>query len=73
MSKPQETHYSVQRMKCGGCIAKATAALSGLPGYISAEFDLKSASVVVQGNVDPQAVVDALNKVGYPTQTINDV
>ena len=68
MSTSGETHYSVQGMKCGGCIAKATEALSKLPGYISAEFDLKSGSAVVKGGVDPQAVVNALTKVGYPAE-----
>jgi len=53
-------------MKCGGCIAKATEAVSKLPGYVSAEFDLKSGSAAVKGDVDTQAVVNALTKVGYP-------
>jgi copper chaperone CopZ len=56
-------------MKCGGCIAKATEALSKLPGYVSAEFDLKSGTAVVKGSVNPQAVVNALTKVGYPAET----
>jgi copper chaperone CopZ len=42
--------------------------LSKLPGYVSAEFDLKSGSAVVKGDVDPQAVVNALTKVGYPAE-----
>ena len=66
MSTNVETRYKVSGMKCGGCIAKATEALSKLPGYISAEFDLKSGKAVVKGGVDPQAVVNALTKVGYP-------
>ena len=69
MSATGETHYSVRGMKCGGCIAKAIEALSKLPGYVSAEFDLKSGSAVVKGDVDPQAVVSALTKVGYPAET----
>ena len=68
MSSTGETHYSVRGMKCGGCVAKATEALSKLPGYVSAEFDLKSGKVVVKGGVDPQAVVNALTKVGYPAE-----
>jgi copper chaperone CopZ len=69
MSSTGETHYSVRGMKCGGCVAKATEALSKLPGYVSAEFDLKSGKAVVKGGVDPQAVVNALTKVGYPAET----
>jgi copper chaperone CopZ len=60
-----ETRFSVQGMKCGGCVAKATETVSKLPGYQACEFDLKTASAVVKGSVDPQAVVKALNQVGY--------
>lgn len=63
-----ETRYSVTGMKCGGCVAKATEAVSKVPGYVSAEFDLKTGSAVVKGRVDPQAVVKALTQVGYPAQ-----
>ena len=66
MNTSVETRYKVSGMKCGGCIAKATEAVSKLPGYVSAEFDLKSGKAVVKGGVDPQAVVNALTKVGYP-------
>ena len=68
MSTNVETRYKVSGMKCGGCIAKATEALSRLPGYISAEFDLKSGKAVVKGGADPQTVVNALTKVGYPAE-----
>jgi copper chaperone len=67
-----ETRYSVKGMKCGGCVAKATETVSKLPGYVSAEFDLKSGTAVVKGGVDPQAVVSALTKVGYPAEVNQD-
>jgi hypothetical protein len=63
-----ETHYSVRGMH----IAMATAALSKLPGYVSAEFDLKSSKAMVKGSVVPQAAVNALTKVGYPTEVDAD-
>ena len=63
-----ETRYSVTGMKCGGCIAKATEAVSKVPGYVGADFDLKTGSAVVKGSVDPQDVVNALTKVGYPAE-----
>lgn len=67
-----ENRFSVRGMKCGGCIAKANEAVSKLPGYVSAEFDLMSGTAVVKGNVDPQAVVNALTKVGYPAEVVED-
>ncbi len=72
MSATGEKHYSVRGMKCGGCIAKATEALSKLPGYVGAEFDLKSGRAVVKGDVDAQAVVSALTGAGYPAQADED-
>lgn len=67
-----ETRFSVKGMKCGGCIAKATEAVSILPGYVSAEFDLKSGTAVVKGGMDPTAVINALTKVGYPAEVHED-
>jgi len=63
-----EIRFSVKGMKCGGCVAKATEAVSKLPGYQASEFDLKAGSAVVKGSVDPQAVVKALTQVGYPAE-----
>ena len=64
----RETRFDVKGMKCGGCVAKATEAVSKLPGYQASEFDLQSATGVVRGDVDPQAVVKALTQAGYPAQ-----
>ncbi len=68
MDSSAETRFTVKGMKCGGCIAKATEALAILPGYASAEFDLKGGKAVVKGSVDPQAVANALTKAGYPAE-----
>ncbi len=66
MNAQAETQFHVTGMKCDGCIAKAKEALSALPGYVGAEFDLKAGTAVVRGDVDPQAVAQALTEVGYP-------
>ncbi|MEK7816216.1 MAG: heavy metal-associated domain-containing protein [Pseudomonadota bacterium] len=67
-----ETRYRVQDMKCGGCIAKATEALAKLPGYVSAEFDLKAGTAAVRGSVDPQVVMQTLGDAGYPAALKDD-
>ncbi|MDO8703675.1 MAG: heavy metal-associated domain-containing protein [Sulfuricaulis sp.] len=66
MEQAIETRYKVSGLKCGGCVAKATEALSKLPGYVGAEFDLKNGTAAVKGGVDSRAVVNALTQVGYP-------
>jgi copper chaperone CopZ len=61
-----ETQFFVKGMKCDGCIAAANKALGELPGFENAEFDLKEGIAVVRGDVDPQAVCQALTDTGYP-------
>lgn len=68
MDKAIETHYSVSGMKCGGCVTKATEALSKLPGFVEARFDLAGHSAVIKGSLDTHAVIQALKNAGYPAE-----
>ncbi len=60
------TEYHVEKMKCGGCIAKAQEALKAVEGFESAEFDLEAGIGRVKGDVDPQSVCLVLTQAGYP-------
>jgi len=64
------THYTVQGMKCGGCIKAATDALAQLSGYESAEFDLEAGSLVFQGDVPAETVAKTLTDKGYPATPV---
>ncbi len=64
----KQTVFEVNGMKCGGCVAKAQAALQAVPGLVDAKVDLAGKSAVVSGDVDPAAVIAALSKAGYPAQ-----
>ena len=66
------TQYYVQGMKCDGCIATGNKALVEVPGFESAEFDLEAGTGTVQGDVDPQAVCQALSDAGYPSVVKSD-
>lgn len=72
MSQDIHTSFYVQGMKCGGCISKAREAIKDIPGMESAEFDLTSGTGVVIGDVDPQAVIQALTAAGYPAVVKSD-
>ncbi|WP_455212394.1 heavy-metal-associated domain-containing protein [Kaarinaea lacus] len=61
-----KTQFYVQGMKCDGCITNANKALAEVPGFESAQFDLQQGTAEIQGNVDPQAVCQALSGAGYP-------
>lgn len=60
------TQFYIEGMKCDGCIANVKQALSELPGYIDAEFDLAGGTGTVKGDIDPQAVSQAMTQAGYP-------
>ncbi len=68
MSDMTEIHFKVRGMKCNGCVAKATEAVSKLPGVVEAKFDFKDGSGVVKGEFDTDAVVKALTGAGYPAE-----
>ena len=67
-----QTNFYVQGMKCDGCIATGKKALADIPGVESAEFDLASGTAVVIGDIDPQAVCQALTSAGYPSVVKSD-
>ncbi len=60
--------FHVEKMKCGGCVAAAKAAIEKLPGVNNAKVDLESASAEVNGSVDAERVIQALTKAGYPAR-----
>ncbi|HEX9626513.1 MAG TPA: heavy metal-associated domain-containing protein [Acidiferrobacterales bacterium] len=66
-----ETVYSVNGMKCGGCVANAEAAIRAVPGVVDVKVELAAKSAVVKGSADPAAVVAALARAGYPAQVVS--
>ncbi len=63
-----ERRYSVQGLKCGGCVAKATAVLQALPDVAAVQVDLASKTARVEGDVASAAVIGALQAAGYPAE-----
>lgn len=61
-----QTEFYVTGMSCDGCIKKARESLTNVTGYESAEFDLEAGTAIIEGDIDPQAVTQALNEIGYP-------
>jgi copper chaperone CopZ len=67
MKQETSMKFKVEKMMCGGCVSNVKQKLEALEGITSADVDLESASAEVQGNVDPQQVIDTLTAAGYPT------
>jgi len=63
-----EIRYTVNGLKCGGCVSKATAALQVLPGVIAVQVDLATQTARVAGEVAPATVIGALQAAGYPAE-----
>lgn len=60
------TQFIVSNMKCQGCVDAATSAVKQVHGTESVSIDLEAGTAQVLGDVDPQAVCQALNEAGYP-------
>ena len=60
-----ETMFYISGLKCDGCIATAKGSLSKVSGFESADFDLNAGTMCVIGDIDPQAIAQAMADVGY--------
>lgn len=57
---------NVEKMTCGSCVKHVTEALNAVAGVNNVEVNLDKASVKVSGQADSQALINALDEVGYP-------
>jgi len=67
-SVPQQTvELSIDGMTCASCVGRVERALNKVPGVKSVSVNLANerAHVELLGQVDPQALLDAVSKAGY--------
>ena len=62
------TTLSVDGMSCTGCEYNVESAVSALPGCQSVEADHDAGTVIVEGDVDKQALREAIDDSGYDVQ-----
>ncbi len=71
---PEDTaSIGITGMNCASCVARVERSLKGLPGVIDATVNLATKRAEVRyarGNVEPQAIEDAVRSAGYEPQTI---
>ena len=60
-----ETEFYISGLTCDGCVKTAKGALSSITGFEDAEIDLRQGTMKVKGDVDPQAIAEAMASVGY--------
>ena len=63
-SQPQTT-LEVTGMHCPKCVARVKDALEAVDGVLKAEVSLEEGSAVVSGNADVQALVSAVESIGF--------
>ena len=56
---------SVEGMSCGHCEQSVEEALEGVSGVERASADRESESATVEGDADPDALVNAVSEAGY--------
>ena len=62
------TELNISGMTCGHCQTAVTNALKSVPGVENAQVDLQTGKAVVEGQVDPQALLAAVTEEGYGAQ-----
>ncbi len=60
-----QIQLEISGMTCGHCQSGVAKALKNVPGVTDATVDLKTGTAVVQGDVDPQQLVEAVVEEGY--------
>ncbi len=62
-----EERFSVNNVKCQGCVTAICSALSAVPDVDEVSVDISAAQVMVQGSQLQRAELAAqLNRLGYP-------
>ncbi|TKX79686.1 heavy-metal-associated domain-containing protein [Halorubrum sp. SD626R] len=56
---------TVEGMSCGHCEQSVEEALEGVAGVERATADRESDSAIVEGDADPNALVNAVDEAGY--------
>lgn len=62
--------FKVSGMKCTGCVGNVTKSLESLEGVSVAEVQLDSGLALVEGDVPPEQITEALASAGYPGEEI---
>ena len=64
--------FKVEGMACSHCSGRVEATIKALPGVENVTVDLATGTAVVEGNVDPAKVAEAVSAAGYPTALANE-
>nr|WP_211607292.1 heavy metal translocating P-type ATPase [Halomonas daqiaonensis] len=72
-SRATTRRLSIDGMTCASCVKSVQQALEGIPGVVSAEVNFGTHTAQVRGNADPNALIAAVEDVGYGAEPIVDM
>ncbi|MBE2894046.1 cation transporter [Spirabiliibacterium falconis] len=74
---PEQTSYPIQLaltgLSCAACVAKVEKALSAVEGVSAVQVNLADSTALVAGNVDDNALINAITHAGYRAEVVRDV
>ncbi|MBR5191693.1 MAG: cation-translocating P-type ATPase, partial [Clostridia bacterium] len=59
------TQFNITGMSCAACVARVEKAVNSVDGVNSCSVSLLTNSMGVEGNIDPQKIVSAVENAGY--------
>ncbi|APE32548.1 copper-translocating P-type ATPase [Halomonas aestuarii] len=71
--RPTTRRFSISGMTCASCVKSVQQALERTPGVVSAEVNFGTHTAQVRGSADPDALVRAVQDVGYGAEPIVDM
>ncbi|MGQ3672405.1 heavy metal translocating P-type ATPase [Xanthobacter sp. TB0136] len=69
--RPATLTLSIEGMTCASCVGRVEKALQAVPGVTRAQVNLATERASVEGNVDAQQLIQAVDKVGYQARLID--
>ncbi len=63
-------HLAIGGMSCAGCVKAVEDALNKVPGVMRAEVNFAEHTALVEGTMDPDAVIAAVASAGYEAQVL---
>ncbi len=71
--KDKTLHLAIGGMSCAGCVKTVEDALAAVPGVTRAEVNFAEHMAMVEGTMDPQALLQAVAAAGYEAQLLRGV
>lgn len=65
--------FIVDNIKCSGCMNSIRSALQKIENVSEVQIDLENETILVNGNVDRNLVVQKLDVLGYPEKGNNSI